>query len=183
MRSSLLFFVVCCLFLVSSTFAQSAIEQKSIASLRRIFGDTVLITPITVRLTTAEKDSLAHRSVLKWLTDSINVYICRAKENVVGYGFVDDVKGKTQFVTYLTSVRPNGEVQDIDVLAYRESYGGEIAYESFRKQFRAKTVNDKLRLGNDIKNISGATISVHAITAGVKKILTTFQFIHPRLPQ
>ena len=81
----------------------------------------------------------------------------------------------------MAGLRPNGEVQDIDVLAYRESYGGEIGYESFRKQFRDKSVRDKLQPGRDIRNISGATISVRAITAGVKKILATYELLKARL--
>ena len=113
--------------------------------------------------------------------DSLEVLVCRTKGRIVGYGFIDDVKGKTQYITYLTALEPGGEVADIDVLVYRESYGGEIAYESFRKQFRRKTANDRLQPGRDIRNISGATISVRAITDGVKKILLTFDLLRSRL--
>ena len=181
MRSMLLYSATFSLFIMQLDFAQSSIEQKSIASLKNLFGDTVSVSQEVVLLTQAEKDSLAHRAISTWLTDSIRAYICRSNGNTIGYGFVDDVKGKTQYITYLTVLRTNGEVQDIDVLAYRESYGGEIAYESFRKQFRTKALGDKLQPGKDIKNISGATISVRAITAGVKKILSTFDLIRPRL--
>ena len=90
-------------------------------------------------------------------------------------------RSKTQFITYLVAIDTSGAVKDVDVLVYRESYGGEIAYESFRKQFRSKTANDELKPGKDIKNISGATISVRAITQGVKKILTTFDVIRNKL--
>jgi len=60
----------------------------------------------------------------------------------------------------------------VDVLVYREPYGGEVAYEAWRKQFRGKTTSDPLKVDKDIRSISGATISVNAVTAGVRTALT-----------
>jgi Na+-translocating ferredoxin:NAD+ oxidoreductase RnfG subunit len=142
-----------------------------------MFGDSVAISSSWRRLSGAEIDSIAQLSHSRWQHDSIHVYVCSAHQTTVGYGFVDDVKGKVQFITYLTGIHPEGKVQDIDILAYRESYGGEVAYESFRKQFHDKSSADKLIPGKDIKNISGATISVRAITTGVKKILLTYDLL------
>ena len=111
----------------------------------------------------------------------VRVFRCIARGKTVGYGFLDEVKGKTRLITYLVGVEPDGRVNDVDVLVYRESYGGEIGYETFRKQFRGKSSPDRLTPGKDIKNISGATISVRAITGGVKRILATFNVIRPGL--
>ncbi len=173
--------VVCSLFFVRFTLAQTSVDMRAIVSLKKMFGDSVSVASKNIRLTPADKDSLAHLTNFAWIGDSIHAYACQVNGAAVGYGFVDDVKGKTQYITYLTAVKPDGKIRDIDVLAYRESYGGEIAYESFRKQFREKSSADKLQPGKDIKNISGATISVHAITAGVKKILYAFNLLRPRL--
>jgi Na+-translocating ferredoxin:NAD+ oxidoreductase RnfG subunit len=46
-----------------------------------------------------------------------------------------------------------------------------VAYEAWRKQFRGKTAADSVRVGKGIRSISGATISVHAVTAGVRRML------------
>ncbi len=181
MKRTLLFIIVGLLLILHGAAAQTSLQQKATLSLKKMFGDSISISSTTLILTKADKDSLSSRSVIKWQTDSISTFTCKVNGNPVGYGFVDDVKGKTQFITYVTGIKFNGEVQDVDVLAYRESIGGEIVYESFRKQFRSKTVQDKLLPGRDIKNISGATISAHAITAGVKKILATFDLFRSRL--
>ena len=135
-----------------------------------MFGDSVTISSSWRRLGSSAIDSIARLSHSRWQRDSVQVYVCSTHGKIVGYGFADDVKGKVQFITYLAGVNPDGRVKDIDILAYRESYGGEVAYESFRKQFRDKSSADKLIPGKDIKNISGATISVRAISTGVKKI-------------
>ena len=161
--------------------AQTSGEGKAVVSLKKMFGDSVSVSRSVQYLLSGENDSIARETRSRWLSDTIQVHICRLNGKTVGYGFLDDVKGKTQYITYMAGLRPNGEVQDIDVLAYRESYGGEIGYESFRKQFRDKSVRDKLQPGRDIRNISGATISVRAITAGVKKILATYELLKARL--
>lgn len=169
------------LLLSTVTYSQSSTERKVGESLKTMFGNSISITRIVVTLTLEDKQSIIERAKSRWLADTIVVYRCSVGSSEIGYGFIDNVKGKTQFITYLVGMRPTASVQDIDVLAYRESYGGEIAYESFRKQFRQKTASDKLQPGKDIKNISGATISVRAITDGVRKTLATFEIIHARI--
>src|SRR5581483_6621709 len=62
----------------------------------------------------------------------------------------------------------------------RESYGGEVAYESWRRQFRGKRAADSLRVGREIRGISGATISVHAVTLGVQRLLAALTAWHQR---
>ena len=177
------FFTLGCIFWIAGAalYGQTRVNEKAIASLHNMFGNSASITSTVQRLRSSASDSIALASRSRWLTDTLRVYVCRAHDNIIGYGFVDEVKGKTQQITYLAGIRPDGEVQDIDVLVYRESYGGEIAHESFRNQFRGKTVTDKLQPGRDIKNISGASISVRAITAGIKKILLTFELLKPGL--
>ena len=161
--------------------AQSTIVEKATQSLKNIFGDSILITQTNLLLTEDDRQKIIDRLKGQAATESVSVYCCKMNDKTVGYGFVDNVKGKTQLITYLVALQPDGTMEDVDVLAYREAYGGEIANDSFRRQFRQKTIDDKLRPGNDIKNISGATISVRAITHGVKKVLTIFDVMKSRL--
>lgn len=160
---------------------QTSIQSKAAESLKKMFGDSVAVSSSKIVLSGNERKQIFERSKSQWLSDTIVVYSCKNKNTLIGYGFADDVKGKVQLITYLAGLTPNGEVVDVDVLAYREAYGGEIAYESFRKQFRGKGSTEKLIPGRDIKNISGATLSVRAITLGVKRILTTYELIKERL--
>ena len=54
-------------------------------------------------------------------------------------------------------------------MVYRETYGYEIRNDKWRAQFVGKNANSKLKLDDDIKNISGATLSCRHITDGVKR--------------
>lgn len=142
--------------------------------MKRVFPDTkyqpIVATTIPDNVRTA---------VSKRTGQALNAKlgICHAidkKGNVIGYGLVDDVRGKSQPITYLTMLKPDGTIAEVEVLVYREPYGGEIQYESFRKQFRGKKAESELHVGHDITNIAGATISSHAITQGAKKMVVLF---------
>ena len=177
---STLYFVLCTLIIVEGE-AQTTLQLKAMESLKKIFGDSISVTVNNVVVSSDEKKQIFEKSKTHWKSDTLKIFVCKSSATFIGYGFVDDVKGKVQFISYLVALKPNGEVVDVDVLAYREAYGGEITYESFRKQFRGKGSGDKLLPGKDIKNISGATLSVRAITLGVKRILTTYELIKHRL--
>ena len=97
---------------------------------------------------------------------------------LVGFAQVRNVKGKDQPITYLVAVDAHDTLKDIDILVYREPQGGEVAYEPWRKQFRGKTTTAPLVVGKDIKNISGATISSHSVTLGVRQALADLTAWH-----
>ncbi|MBI5432279.1 MAG: FAD:protein FMN transferase [Planctomycetes bacterium] len=84
-----------------------------------------------------------------------------------GWALQRDVLGKSEPITYLVAFDTNKRVRSVEILAYRESHGGEVRREAFRKQFVGKGLESKLELGRDVRNISGATLSCRAITDGV----------------
>lgn len=87
---------------------------------------------------------------------------------------VDEVIGKHEMITYAVALSPNGSILGIEILEYVESYGYEVAEPDWRKQFVGKTVNDPIKLNQDIQNIGGATLSCKHITDGVKRVTTLY---------
>ena len=67
-----------------------------------------------------------------------------------------------------------GHIQRVDILQYREAYGGEVRDRSWLNQFVGKNSASTLRVGADIRNISGATLSCHHLTEGIKRIVTRY---------
>jgi Na+-translocating ferredoxin:NAD+ oxidoreductase RnfG subunit len=88
---------------------------------------------------------------------------------------IDEVIGKHEMITYAVALSPTGSVLGIEILEYVESYGYEVAELEWRKQFIGKTVNDPIKLNQDIQNIGGATLSCKHITDGVKRITVFFE--------
>jgi len=138
--------------------AQSAPPKKLAESIRRIFGDEVQVDTLKV--------------------DSASVLRVSNHGALLGFAQVRNVKGKDQPITFLVAIDPANSLKDIDVLVYREPYGGEVAYEPWRKQFRGKNSAAPLVVGKDIRNISGATISSHSVTLGVRKALADLTAWH-----
>ena len=88
-----------------------------------------------------------------------------------GTFITDRVVGKHQYITYAIGITANGAVKQIEIMEYGESYGYEVRNADWRAQFVGKTANSPLQLNDDIKNISGATLSAKHITDGVKRLL------------
>jgi len=128
------------------------------ASVRRIFGEDATATPLVVNADTVFR-------------------VARA-DTVLGFAVVREVKGKDQPITFLVATDTADRLRDIDILVYREPYGGEVAYDAWRRQFRGKSSGDALQVGRDIRTISGATISVNAVTLGVRKALSDLTAWH-----
>lgn len=95
--------------------------------------------------------------------------------------FIDQALGKHEFITYAVGIDKQGQVKGIEILEYRESYGQQVKNEKWRAQFIGKTKSAPLKLTKDIQNISGATLSSAHITAGVKKIIFTYETIRKRI--
>ena len=99
------------------------------------------------------------------------VWKAQAGGKVVGLFVFDRVIGKHLYIDYAVSLDAGGRVHRVDILQYRESYGGEVRQASWLAQFVGKTGASPLAVDSDIRNISGATLSSHHVTEGVKKIL------------
>jgi hypothetical protein len=89
--------------------------------------------------------------------------------------FVDRVLGKHDFITYALAIDASGQVQGVEIMDYRETYGGQIRDEKWRRNFKGKSAKDPLQLDKDIPNISGATLSSKHVTDGVRRLLKTYE--------
>ncbi len=88
-----------------------------------------------------------------------------------GYAVVTEEVGKYRPITFMVGVTPAFAVRDVAVLVYRESRGGDVKRRRFLNQYRGKSLRDPIDVSRDIINISGATISVRSVNAGVKRVL------------
>jgi Na+-translocating ferredoxin:NAD+ oxidoreductase RnfG subunit len=91
-----------------------------------------------------------------------------------GYFIVDEAIGKHEYFTIALGLNADSSVKQIEILDYKESYGYEVRNEAWRKQFTGKTSMASLKLGDDIRNISGATLSCRHVTEAVKRLLATY---------
>jgi FMN-binding protein len=144
---------------------------------RQLFPDATAITPRVVTLTPAlQQRILAHlgRPPSLW-EESYRIITVRRADAVAGFVVIVEEIGKHRPITFAVGVRPDGKVQDIAVLAYREAYGGEIKDKRFLVQYRDKGLGDTLLPYRDIRNISGATLSVQATGRAARKAIAVLR--------
>jgi hypothetical protein len=94
-----------------------------------------------------------------------------------GWFIVDEVVGKHEFIPFALGLDDSGALKAIEILEYREAYGGQIREPDWRKQFIGKQAGSKLQLNKTIRNISGATLSCKHITDGVNHLLATYEIV------
>jgi len=126
---------------------------------------------VPVKLAPAQRKVIEQASGVRVLRDDQQVW----RVSGGGWFIVDEVVGKHEFITYAVGLNANGSVKQIEVMDYRETYGGEIRNENWRAQFVSKTNQSPLKLDRDIRNISGATLSCRHITDGVKRLLGFYE--------
>lgn len=98
-----------------------------------------------------------------------------ARSRFLGWALVTEERGKYRPITFMVGVAPDGRVQDVAVMVYREDRGGEVRRRRFLNQYRGRDARDPIRIDRDIVNVSGATISVRSVNAGVRKTLAVVE--------
>lgn len=96
----------------------------------------------------------------------------RKDAQLLGYLMIDNVLGKFELIRYALALTAEGKVQQVEILSYRESHGYEVRLPAWRKQFVGKSIQSPLRIGSDIANISGATLSCSHLTEGIRRLVS-----------
>jgi Na+-translocating ferredoxin:NAD+ oxidoreductase RnfG subunit len=98
-------------------------------------------------------------------------YVARRGGERIGYAIVCEEIGRDRPITFIVAANPDGTVKDVAIMVYRETRGGEVRYPAFTRQFKGKSLRHPIQGQGDIRNITGATLSVRAMATGVRKAL------------
>jgi hypothetical protein len=99
------------------------------------------------------------------------LYGIQRAEVLLGYAFLGTAPSKTDTFEYLVLFDPDLIIKKVNVLVYREDYGGEIGSNRWLKQFIGIPKNTNLIVGKNVAAISGATISVYSMTNAINQLL------------
>lgn len=104
-----------------------------------------------------------------------NLYKLVSNNNLKGYFVLSKAKSRVDFFDYMIIYKPDLSILLINVLIYREDYGGEIASKRWLNQFIGKSDFNEMNFGTDIQGISGATISARSLTKDVQEVTNNIQ--------
>lgn len=136
-------------------------------ALAAIFDGKTDFKASSLRLSKEQRKSVSDSTGLTVRDQEIKIWTAADGSQM----YVDQVIGKHEFITFATGIGSDGKVRGVEILEYKETYGGEVRRPEWRKQFKGKKLGDPIKLGGDITNISGATLSSRSVTDGVKRLL------------
>lgn len=137
-------------------------------------------TPVAVTLSEQQRQQVAALAGPQPGHGSLQIWQVGQGSTALGYFFVAEVIGRQALITYAVGIDARGAFSTPEVLAYRESHGGEIRNRNWRRQFAGRKDLADLRFGTDIKNIAGATMSSEHLTQGMRWLHALWQVVlHP----
>jgi thiamine biosynthesis lipoprotein ApbE len=157
---------------------------SKINALHTVFPDARRVLVKHVRISAAERDAIEKLLRGRIRQGDFTVYVGVGENNELdGYAIIQDEIGKFKLFTFIVGVEPDGTVRRVATLVYRESRGGGVARRRFASQYDGKSVKSPLSINRDIKNISGATMSVNSMNHGVKKVLAAVDVLFRQKPE
>ena len=140
-------------------------------ALKILFPKAQKIQAEELRLTPDQKLQIQDRIGWKFPEESFRGFQAETDGKVDGYAVIQETIGKHRPITYIVGITPQGKVFDVEIMVYRESKGSEVRRKRFNSQYEGKTAQDPISINKDIINITGATMSVRSVSAGVKRAL------------
>ena len=152
----------------TGAFAVDYLSAEQAAKL--MFPDADAFEARTVTLDAAQLRQLDAQGV-RARSAAWPVRVAKRGDTTLGFVITDEVIGKVELIGYAVGIAIDGTVRQVEILSYRESHGFEIRLPAWRRQFVGKGAGSALQVGDDIANISGATLSCSHVTDGVRRIV------------
>lgn len=125
--------------------------------LKQVFADDL---PKPDKIWTTKK---VNADVYKILGHDLDVIRIRYWDDGTKTAWILEEIGRDKPITVGFVIKEK-KIEQVNVLIFRESRGWEIKYPFFTDQFKQATLIDKNKLDRKIDGISGATLSVNALT-------------------
>ena len=142
---------------------------------KRSFPDATSFKEAALELTTDQQRAIAKATGLPQRAVQWKAMVALGGRATLGVVVIDAVIGKFELIDFAVGISADGKIRNVEILTYRESHGYEVRLPAWRKQFAGKTKADKLRVDDDINNISGATMSATNVTDGVRRIVAVVE--------
>jgi Na+-translocating ferredoxin:NAD+ oxidoreductase RnfG subunit len=166
----LLFFTIIAIFTFVPTIYAKGVYQTEEAFLNEVFkGEVPASRNITLR-------SKLRKPIEKILGHPFAGFRIKYWKDKTQTAWILEEIGKVEYITFGISIK-NGEVLYANVLQFKESRGWEIRYPAFTDQYIGARLIKNNKLTKNIDGISGATLSLWAMTKIVKIALKLDEYI------
>ena len=158
------------LYVFISLLLPSVIMDKTLEKIEEQFPNSISIEHTKYKLPKNSVKTIQNTVRQKFFRPEVNLWEITDEDSSRFYGILDNVKGKSLPITFLTIFNDSSKVHYASIIKYREAYGGEVGNRSWLDQFISYNKLSSYKIGSDISGITGATISVHSVSKGIRKL-------------
>jgi Na+-translocating ferredoxin:NAD+ oxidoreductase RnfG subunit len=101
-------------------------------------------------------------------------YVGKRGDETLGYAVIDTHRLRTMTETVLIVINPDGTHRMTEILAFFEP-PDYMPGKNWIDLFQDKPLNDSLRIGKGIPNITGATITSNSLLNSIRRVLAVFE--------
>ena len=145
--------------------------------LRRVFPQAERVEKRFVYLTRDQQAEVEKRARVRAVPRLYRFYEVRRGAEVIGYGVTDTHILRTHSETLLIVLEADGRVRQVEVLAFEEPPDYQPS-DRWLRRFQGRALDDRLWLGRDVPNVTGATITATAVLRSVRTVLAVWQVIY-----
>ena len=170
----LAFLIINLFFVSSNSYARVFISKDE--ALKLAFPDSDTIDKKSFFLKPEQIVAIEKLSKTKVDSKLFLLYIGKKDGQPTGYAAIDTHTVRTKSQTILVVINPDGSLNYTEILAFFEPLEYKPT-ESWIDLFKDKKITNGIKIGYDIPNISGATLSSNSTANAVKKILAIFEIV------
>jgi Na+-translocating ferredoxin:NAD+ oxidoreductase RnfG subunit len=135
-----------------------------------LMGKSVIIEHQIIQIPDSIQSVISNIVKQNCFRDELHIWHITQGDSLTAIAILDNVVGKSMPITFFVIFTAQSQIQHVEIVKYRESYGGEIKSRRWLDQFIEKDASSDFLIGKDINGISGATISANSISHGVNKL-------------
>jgi hypothetical protein len=147
------------------------------AALQRVFGRDAAVDRRTSFLTETQIDSVQAVAGARIEHARITYYVATRDDSLLGRAYLDTHMVRSLYETLLIVVGPNGRTRCVDVLAFHEPEDY-LPPPRWLRHLEERELSKRLRPGDGVDAISGATLSARAAAEAVRRVLALDRLLH-----
>lgn len=131
----------------------------------------------TVFLTEAQLEAIAERAGMEVDSAVVHPYEAICDGERTGVAYLDTHRVRTLAETLMVAIDSESRVRRIEILAFREPEEY-IPRSIWYEQFTDRPLTPELRLKREIRGVTGATLTAHATTDAVRRVLAIHETLY-----
>lgn len=97
-------------------------------------------------------------------------------DRTLGYAIIDTHTLRTKTETVMFVINPDGTLRQSEILAFFEPPDYQ-AGDNWIELFEGKSAEDGMKIGKDVPNITGATITANSLSQAIRRVLAVFKLV------